>query len=154
MVYFNGKKIFFSPKINISSKAEGTIEITENGTHDVKDYAEAVVNVPTSSDPETPTLLSNFADNSWENIIWACKNNSVPDTWKVGDKKTLDFAMPYGTETVTIGICGKNIDTYADGGTAPLTFYNTSWFEPMPICEIGHSYFGNVVKDLCGDDCK
>ena len=61
----------------------------------------------------------NFADNDWATIIAACQNNEVPDTWKVGDNKTMTIN---GT-SYQIDIIGKNHDTYADGsGTAPLTF--------------------------------
>ena len=60
---------------------------------------------------------ANFADNTWAEIIEACQTNSVPDTWVVGDQKTMDIGVSF-----TIDIIGKNHDTYADGsGTAPLT---------------------------------
>ena len=60
-----------------------------------------------------------FADNTWEQIIKACQNNAVPDTWAVGDQK----AMTIGEEEHMITIIGKNHDDYADGsGKAPLTF--------------------------------
>ena len=42
MAIFNGKEILFG----IGPAANGSIEITENGTHDVAKFAEAVVNVP------------------------------------------------------------------------------------------------------------
>ncbi|MBR5821651.1 MAG: hypothetical protein IKY51_02230, partial [Alistipes sp.] len=60
----------------------------------------------------------NFADNSWENIIKACQKNCVPETWNVGDTKT----MTIGGKDYQIRILGKNHDTYTAGGTAPLTF--------------------------------
>lgn len=60
-----------------------------------------------------------FANNSWEDIALACQTGSVPDSWAVGDQKTItinDFDY-------TIDIIGKNHDYYADGsGKAPLTF--------------------------------
>ena len=60
-----------------------------------------------------------FAQNSWEAIIQACRNNEVPDTWKIGDQKT----MTIGGLDYTIDIIGKNHDNYYDGsGKAPLTF--------------------------------
>ena len=60
-----------------------------------------------------------FANNSWEDIIATCQTGSVPDTWNVGDKKTMNIG---GTDYV-IDIIGKNHDDYADGsGKAPLTF--------------------------------
>ena len=59
-----------------------------------------------------------FANNTWEQIIEACHNKEVPDTWNVADQKT----MTIGGADYQIDIIGKNHDTYATGGTAPLTF--------------------------------
>jgi hypothetical protein len=59
-----------------------------------------------------------FANNTWEQIIAACHNNEVPDTWKVADQKP----MTIGGVDYQIDIIGKNHDTYASGGKAPLTF--------------------------------
>lgn len=65
------------------------------------------------------TYAATFADNDWATIAHACQNNAVPDTWVVGDVKT----MMIGENEVEIMIIGKNHDIYADGsGTAPLTF--------------------------------
>lgn len=64
------------------------------------------------------TYPSNFADATWAEIIEACQNNAVPDTWNVGDQKT----MTIGGTDYPIDIIGKNHDTYTAGGTAPLTF--------------------------------
>lgn len=60
-----------------------------------------------------------FANNTWEQIIEACHNNAVPDTWKVADQKSMTInGVDY-----QIDIIGKNHDDYADGsGKAPLTF--------------------------------
>ena len=59
-----------------------------------------------------------FANNTWEQIIAACHNNAVPDTWKVADQKPMTInGVDY-----QIDIIGKNHDTYTAGGTAPLTF--------------------------------
>lgn len=59
-----------------------------------------------------------FANNTWEQIIEACHNNAVPDTWKVADQKPMTInGVDY-----QIDIIGKNHDTYASGGKAPLTF--------------------------------
>ena len=59
-----------------------------------------------------------FANNTWEQIIEACHNNEVPDTWKVADQKPMTInGVDY-----QIDIIGKNHDTYTAGGTAPLTF--------------------------------
>lgn len=121
MAIFNGKQVFFSPKIH--SVAEGSVEITENGTHNVSEYAEAIVNVVGAVEPG-PELDATFANNTWANIIWACKNNAVPETWAVGDEKT----MTIDGNDVVIAICGKNHDEYADGGLAPLTFIQKTAF--------------------------
>jgi hypothetical protein len=60
-----------------------------------------------------------FANNTWEQIIAACHNNEVPDTWKVADQKPMTInGVDY-----QIDIIGKNHDDYSDGsGKAPLTF--------------------------------
>ena len=59
-----------------------------------------------------------FANNSWEAIIAACQSGNVPDSWMVGNSKTMTIN---GT-SYQIDIIGKNHDTYTAGGTAPLTF--------------------------------
>ena len=60
-----------------------------------------------------------FANNTWEQIIAACHNNAVPETWKVADQKP----MTIGGSDYLIDIIGKNHDDYLDGsGKAPLTF--------------------------------
>lgn len=63
-------------------------------------------------------IQETFADNDWETIITACKTKEVPETWVVGDQK----AMAIGGANYLIDIIGINHDTYASGGTAPLTF--------------------------------
>ena len=60
----------------------------------------------------------NFADNDWATIIKACHKNQVPDTWVVGNSKT----MTINGASYQVDIIGKNHDTYASGGKAPLTF--------------------------------
>ena len=69
-----------------------------------------------------------FTNNTWEQIVEACHSGKVPDTWAVGDNKPMTIN---GT-SYQIDIIGKNHDTYATGGTAPLTFqmhdcYNTKY---------------------------
>ena len=61
---------------------------------------------------------ANFADNTWAQIIKACQRGTVPETWAVGDQKT----MTINGISYQIDIIGKNHDTYASGGKAPLTF--------------------------------
>lgn len=69
---------------------------------------------------KAPSLYqANFVDNDWAAIIDACHKKRVPDTWLVGNSKTMLIS---GTE-YQIDIIGKNHDDYADGsGKAPLTF--------------------------------
>lgn len=61
---------------------------------------------------------SNFADNDWDTIIYACHSGNVPDTWAAGDSKT----MTIDGVNYQFDIVGKNHDTYTAGGIAPLTF--------------------------------
>lgn len=63
-------------------------------------------------------LKNNFADNDWSAIIAACHSGSVPSTWVVGNSKP----MTIGGKSYQVDIIGKNHDTYANGGKAPLTF--------------------------------
>ena len=63
-------------------------------------------------------LKDNFADNEWSEIIAACQSGNVPDSWVVGNYKN----MTINGKAYRIDIIGKNHDTYAAGGTAPLTF--------------------------------
>ena len=60
-----------------------------------------------------------FGNNSWADIIKACQEKQVPDTWNVGNSCN----MTINNKTYAIDIIGKNHDDYADGsGKAPLTF--------------------------------
>lgn len=60
-----------------------------------------------------------FADNTWAEIVHACRRNKVPASWAIGDQKRMTIA---GAD-YAIDIIGKNHDDYADGsGKAPLTF--------------------------------
>ena len=97
-----------------------------------------------------------FANNSWEEIAVACQNGNVPDSWAVGDQKT----MTIGGNDYTIDIIGKNHDDYADGsGKAPLTFqlhecYKTNY--PMHTsgtnnggwlnCAMRNTYLPSILK--------
>lgn len=64
-----------------------------------------------------------FADNDWATIANVCAAGIVPETWAVGDSKTMTISgVDYITE-YQVDIIGKNHDSYADGnGTAPFTF--------------------------------
>ena len=70
--------------------------------------------------PRKPSYDPVFANNSWEQIIAACQNNEVPDTWVADGSCYKD--MEINGKNYRIDIIGKNHDTYAAGGTAPLTF--------------------------------
>lgn len=67
-----------------------------------------------------PSYPENFADATWEQIIAACQNNEVPDTWVADGSCYKD--MEINGKNYRIDIIGKNHDTYAAEGTAPLTF--------------------------------
>lgn len=78
-----------------------------------------MIYIPPWQMKKTVTYQANFADNTWAQIIDACHKNQVPDTWLVGNQKTMTID---GT-AYTIDIIGKGHDDYADGsGKAPLTF--------------------------------
>lgn len=80
-----------------------------------------------------------FANNTWEQIIAACHNNDVPETWKVADQKS----MTIGGEDYLIDIIGKNHDDYADGsGKAPLTFQLHDCYK---IAKAMHSTAANTM---------
>lgn len=70
--------------------------------------------------PRKPSYDPVFANNSWKQIIAACRNNEVPDTWIADGSCYKD--MEINGKNYRINIIGKNHDTYASGGTAPLTF--------------------------------
>lgn len=74
---------------------------------------------PTIYAPQ-PSYPANFADATWKQIIAACRNNEVPDTWVADGSCYKD--MEINGKNYRIDIIGKNHDTYAAGGTAPLTF--------------------------------
>ena len=80
-----------------------------------------------------------FANNTWEQIIAACHNNEVPETWKVADQKP----MTIGGVDYLIDIIGKNHDDYSDGsGKAPLTFQLHDCYK---IAKAMHSTAANTM---------
>ena len=93
-----------------------TIVATKNGQ--TTSGSVNVVSGTTSYSLMLSFLKDNFADNDWSAIIAACQSGSVPDSWVVGNSKT----MTINDTDYQIDIIGKNHDTYAAGGTAPLTF--------------------------------
>lgn len=93
-----------------------TVDATKNGQ-----TTSGSVNVVSGTTSYALTLIflkDNFADNYWAPIIAACHSGSVPSTWVVGNSKT----MTINGASYQVDIIGKNHDTYAAGGTAPLTF--------------------------------
>lgn len=63
-----------------------------------------------------PYVLTNAP---WSLIIYACRNNIVPDSWGIGSSKN----MTINGKNYQIDVIGENHDEYADGsGIAPLTF--------------------------------
>lgn len=93
-----------------------TIVATKNGQ--ITSGSVDVVSGTTSYTLALNFLKDNFADNDWTSIIAACHSGSVPSTWVVGNSKT----MTINGASYQVDIIGKNHDTYAAGGTAPLTF--------------------------------
>lgn len=71
----------------------------------------------TSATPKVP-FYPVFGDNTWEQIGQAIENDTVPETWLVGDTK--DDALITG-EPLTFQIYGKNHDDLTSGGKARFT---------------------------------
>ena len=70
-----------------------------------------------------------FADYGWDEIIAACQSGQVPDTWVADGSCYKDMLI--GGKNYRIDIIGKNHDTYAAGGTAPLTFQMHDCYDDM-----------------------
>lgn len=106
----------------------GTVVFTvrETGTYTVEAIKDGqmtsgsvnVVSGTTSYALTLNFLNDSFANNSWASIIAACHSGSVPSSWVVGNSKT----MTINGAGYLVDIIGKNHDTYAAGGKAPLTF--------------------------------
>ena len=100
--------------VTVTGKASGsatiTVSVAEGTNHTAPNSKSCAVTVS--------FLKDNFADNDWDSIIEACHSGNVPDTWVAGDSK----AMTIDGTSYQVDIIGKNHDTYAAGGTAPLTF--------------------------------
>lgn len=100
--------------VTVTGKASGsatiTVSVAEGTNHTAPASKTCAVTVN--------FLNSSFASNTWEQIIAACQSGSVPDTWVAGDSKTMTID---GADYL-VDIIGKGHDTYAAGGTAPLTF--------------------------------
>lgn len=69
--------------------------------------------------PKKVVLPDAFFQATWDEIVYACQKNKVPETWAVGNDKLMTIN---GT-SYQVNIIGKAHDDYADGsGKAPLTF--------------------------------
>lgn len=100
--------------VTVTGKASGSATITVSVAEGTNHTAPASKTCAVTAN----FLNSTFASNTWEQIIAACQSGSVPDTWVTGDSK----AMTIDGADYQIDIIGKGHDTYAAGGTAPLTF--------------------------------
>ncbi len=100
--------------VTVTGKANGsatiTVSVAAGTNHTAPSSKTCAVTVSFLDDT--------FANNDWSAIIEACQSGSVPDSWVVGNSKTMTIN---GT-SYQIDIIGKNHDTYTAGGTAPLTF--------------------------------
>ena len=94
---------------------EGTIYYYRAFAYNIKTAYQTAMRVVSMT---TTPYESNFADNTWDLIIYACHSGNVPDTWVTGDSK----AMTIDGINYQFDIVGKNHDTYTAGGIAPLTF--------------------------------
>ena len=99
----------------------------------------------------TPALPDNFADNSWEDIVWACNNHAVPSTWVVGNTKNLQIG---GTQ-VSVAIADKDHDDLPGGGKAALTFTCTGLYgSDQPMNNSGTntgSFYGSNMHSYLRD---
>lgn len=100
--------------VTVTGKASGSATITVSVAEGTNHTAPASKTCAVTAN----FLNSTFASNTWEQIIAACQSGSVPDTWAAGDRKT----MTIDGADYQVDIIGKSHDTYAAGGTAPLTF--------------------------------
>ena len=123
-------------QVTVTGLASGSSVITISAAEDDNYTAPEVKNCSV----QVNFIPAKFSDATWEQVISVCQSGEVPDTWVVGDYKNMTIN---GT-TYRIDIIGKNHDTYASGGTAPLTFqmhdcYNRSHMNSSETNEGGWS---------------
>ena len=100
------------------ASGECTFSLPEAGVWTVTVGAKTQTVVIGTQELEVKLASEVFAENDWAQIIEACHSGSVPSSWVAGNSKTMTIN---GT-SYQVDIIGKNHDTYAAGGTAPLTF--------------------------------
>lgn len=100
------------------ASGECTFSLPEAGVWTVAIGAVTSTIIIGTQELEVSLWDSVFANNTWEQIIAACHASAVPDTWAVKDQKVMSI----NNIDYHIDIIGKDHDTYADGGTAPITF--------------------------------
>ena len=81
-----------------------------------------------------------FSKNSWADIIAACQSGQVPDTWVADGSCYKDMLI--GGKNYRIDIIGKNHDTYAAGGTAPMTFQMHDCYDDLKQMNSGGTNIG------------
>ena len=106
--------------LTVDETGTWTVTATEGSTIKTADVVVGTANV------DLIMIDPVFGNNSWADIIKACQEKQVPDTWNVGNSCN----MTINNKTYAIDIIGKNHDDYADGsGKAPLTFQMHTTYE-------------------------
>lgn len=87
-------------------------------TFNYKDQYQTMLEGALASTEGLPIIDDVFANNTWQNISYAARNNLIPETWQVGDTKDIVV----NDETLTLAIMDFNHDDRADGsGKAGIT---------------------------------
>ena len=76
-----------------------------------------------------------FSDSSFESIVYACQNKTVPETWEIGNEKAINI----NDKEYHLVIIGKNVDTFTNGELAPLT---------LQFKEIYNKYEMQITKEV------
>lgn len=166
MAYINGKKVLFSANVNLGDivSASGTIDIRENGIHDVTNYASANVNVAGSSeDIGTGKYVCRVVD--YDGSILKEKHLNTGDTFTMPDAPTnerltfQEWASPVeivdnqvtvgnsdlifgATYTTTSGLSEFDIElNKATGLTVTLNMSGTkNWGDGTSDTKYSHTY--------------